>query len=125
MKILKKVLEAIGLKAKEKEYYWTFENNNKYCKYTYTYEQAKALNDTLLNCSDCTDCKNCTNCIKCFKSTYCYNCVGCTYCDNCSDCVWCISCKKCQNCYKCHKCDNIKNDKSEIWTEPARSENDE
>lgn len=86
MKILKKVLEAIGLKAKEKEYYWTFENNNKYCKDTYTYEQAKALNDTLLNCSDCTDCKNCTNCKNC---------------EMCEDCLECINCTECDNCYTC------------------------
>lgn len=39
--------------------YWNFENNNRFSKSKYSFEEAEKLNRTLVNCSDCVNCSWC------------------------------------------------------------------
>lgn len=89
------------------ETYWVFKGNNQYSTKKFTYEQAKILAETLVNCEDCIDCIECRDC---------YNCTTCTYCTNCENCTECLSCNYCENCLRCYN-SNIEKDLEDEWIE--------
>ena len=82
--------------------FWEFENNNRFSKSEYSFEEAEKLNRTLVNCSnckncikcsdckECIDCINCKKCVKCKKSSKCINCEECSFCFDCVNCSWCL-----------------------------------
>jgi len=41
--------------------YHVFEGNNRYSRYRFNEEQAKAAYETLVNCKNCVNCSNLTN----------------------------------------------------------------
>ena len=45
--------------------YWEFENNNRFSKSEYSFEEAEKLNRTLVNCSNCENCSFCFDCVNC------------------------------------------------------------
>lgn len=75
--------------------YWEFENNNRFSKSEYSFEEAEKLNRTLVNCSNCENCSFCLDCV---------NCIACKNCIKCSDCKECINCEECSFCFDCVNC---------------------
>lgn len=64
------------MKKGHKDGYWIFENGNKYTAWKFSYEQAKELNATLVNCKNCVDCINCDVCDYCEVCKSCVRCKG-------------------------------------------------
>ena len=78
--------------------YWEFKNGNKFSKHKYSYEDAKELNASLVNCANCIDCVNCTDCQNCKGCVDCKECVYCRFCTECENCAFCASCMFCYGC---------------------------
>ena len=78
--------------------YWEFKNGNKFSKLKYSYEDAKELNASLVNCANCIDCVNCTDCQNCKGCVDCKECVYCRFCTECENCAFCASCMFCYGC---------------------------
>ena len=76
-------------------------DGNYWSKDTYTYEQAKILSETLVNCDNCLDCSDCVDCRDLKK---CSNCSGCKGCFNCYKCIDCVNCNDCKNSELCDDC---------------------
>lgn len=99
--------------------YYIDGNNNKWNAIYYSYNEAKKLSLSLIDCTNCTncincqdckncincqDCTNCINCTDCAECIICANCTGCTDCANCTNCTNCATCIDCTNCIKCTNC---------------------
>jgi len=96
------------MEFKETKSYYIFENNNRYSKKHFTFDEAYIAVSTLTNCKDCTDCllcKDCTSCTKCYESKDLDKCVNCKNCKDCSDCKICESCTSCDDCIECQNAD--------------------